>query len=375
MKPARRVVLLASLIGIAGLAGLAVAPSWAADPAIDGNGPIAGPARASLAWHGPRDRRVVALTFDDGYAPWNVRRIVGILREEGVRATFFLNGVYMRRDPALWRAIGQGGHAIGNHTYLHRDATRMSPDRLIADLLHNQRVVEAATGRPMAPIFRPPYGRRSAATDAAAAAAGFPSIVMWDTSAADATYTPRARTSIRSATRGRPGSIVLFHAGPSLTPRILREVIQSYRDRGFGFVTVPELLGLPAAAGRPAPGTPLSEPDDAACRGRDPRLECGLGDAAVPAAPPGDDLGAPASDDEAGASTVAAGGAGPAAPAPRRSPVPDLPPARAAAWARGQGAETAVAVLTVGLLAGLLVVGALAGRRRSPGGADPARSA
>lgn len=372
MRPAGRVVL-ASLVGLAAAAGLIAPPSWAADPAVDGGGTSVGRDRASLVWHGSRDRRVVALTFDDGYAPWNVRRIVRILGEEGIRATFFINGVYTRRDPALWRAIGQAGHAIGNHTYLHRDVTRMSTDRLIADLLYNQRVVEAATGRPMAPIFRPPYGRRNATTDAAAAAAGFPTIVMWDTSAVDATYTPRVRASVRAATRGRAGSIVLLHAGPSLTPKILREVIRSYRHRGFEFVTVPELLGLPEAAGGPGAGTSPAGPPEATCRGRDPRLECGLDDEAVPAAPPGDDLGGqPAPADETGAGTAAAGAPGLPALEPHRTPVPELPPARASAWARGQAAETTVAVLTVGLLAILFLGGGLLGRKRRTARPDPA---
>ncbi len=376
MKQAGRILLLAAVVIAVVTAALAAPHARAADPSVDGGDKGAIPVGASLAWHGPRDRRVVALTFDDGYAPWNVRRIVAILREERVRATFFLNGVYMRRDPALWRAIGQDGHAIGNHTYLHRDVTKMSADRLIADLVRNQRVVEAATGTPMAPIFRPPYGRRNATSDAAAAAAGFAAIVMWDTSARDATYTPDARASLRAATRGRSGSIVLLHAGPSLTPRILREVIKSYRDRGFGFVTVPELLGLPAAVA-PGWGVP-AQPADVACPGRDRRLECGLDDAVEPAVPPGDDLGGQAPGDEAGASTAVAAGSANAAglgsgePAPRRTPVPDVPPARAAAWARGQDAQTAVGLVTVGLLAALIVVGARLGRRRSTRAEDQA---
>jgi peptidoglycan-N-acetylglucosamine deacetylase len=360
VKRHRSPLLAAALLGLAatGLAGL---PALAADPS-GGHRTVAGPSEPTVVRHGPRVRAVVALTFDDGYAPWNVRRIVRVLAEEGVTATFFLNGVYMRRDPALWRAVGMAGHAIGNHTYLHQDATRLSSSRLVADLRYNQRVVEAATGRPMAPIFRPPYGRRNAATDAAAAAAGFPEIVMWDVSAADATRHPHAEASIRAATRGRAGSIVLMHAGPRLTPRILRAVIRSYRERGFTFVTVPALLGLPEAAGPAGSGAGGAGWPEAACRPEDRSLDCAVADRATPPVPLGDDLAERPAAGAAGDGTQA--DRGPAVAIPRRTPVPDRPPARSSAWARGPGATASVAILTVGLLAVLLAAGLLlAGRR------------
>jgi hypothetical protein len=249
---------------------------------------------------------------------------------------------------------------------MHEDATKMTAAELVADLRRNRREVEAAIGRPMAPIFRPPYGRRNAAVDAAAAAAGFPAIVMWDVSAVDATYTPRAAVSIRAATRGRSGSIVLLHAGPSLTPRVLREIIRAYRARGFGFVTVPDLLGLPGAASTasaPSAAEPQHEPAPDTCAGPIRSMDCDPGDVAALPPPPGDDLGpglAPA---------VVAGAA---TPAPRRTPVPDRPPARASAWARSPAAETGVAVATVGLLAATLVAGALLGGRGPRRGPRPA---
>lgn len=354
MKRSRRSPAAALLLLLAAVA-LVAFPVSAADPR-GGHGSAAAPAEPTLVGHGPRDRRVVALTFDDGYAPWNVRRILRVLDSEGVTATFFVNGIYLQRDPALWRAVGRTQHAIGNHTYMHEDATRMTPAELIADLRRNQRVVEAATGRSMAPIFRPPYGRRNAATDAAAAAAGFPAIVLWDASAADATRHPGAAASVRAATRGRPGSIVLMHAGPSLTPRILRDVIRSYRDRGFGFVTVPALLGLPEAA---APVGTVA-PADARCAAGNRSLECIPDDGVLPA-PPGDDEAANGGQgEEPGAGTI------PAGPAPRRTPVPDQPPARASAWVRGPDAQAVVASVTVGLLILLIVAGALLGGRRPP---------
>lgn len=329
-------------------------------PAIVAPGPVTGadpdpavirPAESPVVvYHGSRDRRVVALTFDDGYAPWNGWRILRILQEERASATFFVSGLYVHRDPALWRAIAAAGYPIGNHTYWHRDIRRLSHERLLAEIIATRREVERVTGQAMAPIFRPPYGARNAASDATAAEAGFPTIVMWDVSALDATLTPRPAASIRAATRGQNGSIVLFHVGPSMTPRILREVIRSYRDRGFAFVTIPELLGLPAAVAIPLPEDHPG-PAPPPCPATLPHPECDEPPAVAPFTPAGDDTG---TGEEKSL---------PAAGSPRRTPVPVLPAARAAAWARSEGAEAGVAALTVVALLALVGIGAVLGRR------------
>ena len=141
-----------------------------------------------VVYHGPRTDRVVALTFDDGYAPANVQRIFEELKKANVPATFFVNGAYLRWDPALWRAIAAAGFPIGNHTVVHEDVRGKTRAHVVADLTRNAAIVEQVTGRPMIPLFRPPYGDHDAVSDAAAAAAGFPTIVLWDVVGGDATW-------------------------------------------------------------------------------------------------------------------------------------------------------------------------------------------
>ena len=72
--------------------------------------------------HGPRDDRVVALTFDDGWNPSTLRAIYRILVRERVPATFFVTGIYVQRAPGLWRRIAAAGFPLANHSYLHRDS-------------------------------------------------------------------------------------------------------------------------------------------------------------------------------------------------------------------------------------------------------------
>jgi peptidoglycan/xylan/chitin deacetylase (PgdA/CDA1 family) len=235
------------------------APPAATEPPV---APAVQPARpagpeARLIYHGSRSRHVVALTFDDGWNTGNAQLIVDILVREHVAATFFVNGVWLPKDPPLWQEIADDGFVVGNHTYAHRDATTMTGWALERDLERNARVWLAATGTPMAPLYRPPYGRRNAATDLAAAEAGYPDIVLWDAVAND-TFAASDAQLVRNATAGHSGSIVLMHMGPDATPRILGRVIANYRARGFTFVTVPQLVA--PLAPKPVPPAPQPEP-------------------------------------------------------------------------------------------------------------------
>ena len=415
--PTRTIALLRQAALVATLLlWLAMVPgaAWAADPHnLDTNpapvmsragGPTApdlAPPRAGVApprvvFHGPRTDKVVALTFDDGYAPANVRQIFGELTRAGVAATFFVNGAYLRWDPKLWRSIAEAGYPIGNHTVLHEDVRNRPPGQVAADLVRNARLVLAATGRPMIPVFRPPYGYHDAASDAAAAAAGFPTIVLWDVTGGDASLRASDASVLASASAGKPGSIVLLHAGPSVTPRILPALIASYQARGFTFVTVPELLGIATPDPGPPGGGATSTPPESS----------GVVAPTSPAvAPAGDDRGAvpvsPVSPVSPAAPVdVAAPSAGPGPTAPVGQVIAgqgggeesaasqvgwDSPPllparegsrgsagapalARDAAWARGPIRDGVVATATVALLAVLLLLAAIAGRRARRGG-------
>ena len=301
----------------------------------------------------------MALTFDDGWNARTLRQIYRILVREHVPATFFVTGIYVQRAPALWRQIAAAGFPLANHSYLHRDSRRLTPRQMAADLALTRAVVERTTGRPMLPVFRPPYGYRNAATDRRAAAAGFPEVVLWDVSGGDTGRHPTVASVVRHATVGRAGSIVLLHAGPRVTPRALPRIIARYRARGFRFVTLAELLGItaaPAVAGAPARPDPASRELDR----RDPDREAS---SRAPAGRSG--AGGSATPPLAAVPTPQPAVAGPSIAADpvvaARVAAQAEPPARDDAWARGDGAPVTVALLTVGLLAILLAAAAAAG--------------
>jgi peptidoglycan/xylan/chitin deacetylase (PgdA/CDA1 family) len=101
--------------------------------------------------------RGYALTFDDGPHPDGTPAVLEILARAGVRATFFLVGEQVRRNPGLAGEIAAAGHEIGLHCHRHRNLLRLAPRQVRADIDRAQEVIERATGRRLT-LYRPPYG-------------------------------------------------------------------------------------------------------------------------------------------------------------------------------------------------------------------------
>ena len=104
------------------------------------------------------DRKVVYLTFDDGPHPPETERVLDILRERGVRATFFLIGSKVSGNEAVLRRMLEEGHALGLHTYSHAGTfPLLSFDKMLADVNEGKRAVESVAGKKIS-LFRPPFG-------------------------------------------------------------------------------------------------------------------------------------------------------------------------------------------------------------------------
>lgn len=214
-----------------------------------------GPSRvtpAAVVYHGPRDEKVVALTFDDGWGGRTLRKILRTLRERHVNATFFPVGQAVRLNPETWRRIADAGFPIADHTFDHRT---------LAGLCYTEQHLELARARhayanvldvASLPVMRPPGGLWDEATRVAASLAGEPTIVLWDVDTSDWTGIG-ARRIRANALSGTKGSIVVLHTSSFATVRALPGIIRGYRKRGFEFVTVGQLLGIEGPVPFPAP--------------------------------------------------------------------------------------------------------------------------
>ena len=178
----------------------------------------------------------VALTFDDGPGR-HTARLLDDLDSLDAPATFFMLGASVRVAPDLVRRMAAEGHEVGNHTYDHRQLTKLGPDRQRAQVERAQAAIAGAGVR--ATVFRPPYGSYDATTREVA---GLP-IILWDVDTLDWKHRSTEQTTSIALRDARAGSIVLMHDIHASTVDAVPGVVAGLRERGFTLVTVSQLLG------------------------------------------------------------------------------------------------------------------------------------
>jgi peptidoglycan/xylan/chitin deacetylase (PgdA/CDA1 family) len=197
-------------------------------------------------WRGPRERRAVALTFDDGPSE-STPEILEILAEHHVTATFFQCGANVDRLPQIAREVAVGGHDVGNHSYSHPYLFLRSPDAIETELRRAQETIESRTG--VKPCwFRAPYGARWFGLGSAQRKMQLTG-VMWSAIGYD--WNRRANEVVaRMAASASNGAILCLHDGRELrekpdvraTVETVRRLVPLLLDRGYKFETIGRLL-------------------------------------------------------------------------------------------------------------------------------------
>ncbi|VBB05000.1 polysaccharide deacetylase [Lucifera butyrica] len=189
----------------------------------------------------PTSRKVVALTFDDGPLNTSTPKILQILREKGVKATFFVVGERVEKYPMLVRQEAAEGHEVGNHTYSHPKLRGLNRQEIDKEIEKNETLISQVAPRPT--LFRPPEGKYSKTVLEDARERGY-IIVLWSIDTKDWRCPPVGDIVDSVLKNVKPGSIILLHDGkyPSPTPEAVDCIIDSLKSRGYEFVTVSELL-------------------------------------------------------------------------------------------------------------------------------------
>jgi peptidoglycan-N-acetylglucosamine deacetylase len=192
----------------------------------------------------PPNQKVIALTFDDGPWPEYTAKVLNILRENNIKATFFVVGQMLRNYPELGKQIVAEGHVIGNHTWHHwyhffnQQAAAFEIDRT-SDLIYE------LTGAKTT-LFRPPGGMLHNGLAAYAKGKKY-TVVMWSADPVDYKSPSASVLTNKVLKQGSPGGIVLMHDGGgnrSHTVTALPQIISKFKQQGYRFVTVPELFEL-----------------------------------------------------------------------------------------------------------------------------------
>ena len=216
----------------------------------DNNLPASGPtsgitfSRVSIA------QPYIAITFDDGPHPKNTPRLLDMLRERNIKATFYVIGRNVDLYPNVLRRTVSEGHEIGNHTFTHPVLSKLSDSAVRQELTKCRDAVARAAGvKPR--TMRPPYGALlQRQREWIHAELDYPTI-MWSVDPLDWKRPGPSVVTSRILKATTPGAIVLAHDLHSSTVDAMPATLDGLLNKGFKFVTVSQLLAMGAQS---APG-------------------------------------------------------------------------------------------------------------------------
>ncbi|MCL7748386.1 polysaccharide deacetylase family protein [Halalkalibacter alkaliphilus] len=204
------------------------------------------PVAPSAIYRGDPAVKQVALTFDDGPDSYYTPRILDILNQKNVPATFFVMGQQIEEFPAMMKRIVREGHGIANHTWSHPNIPTVMTSTLVDEIQSTQKEMMKTVGR-MPDLFRPPYGALTKSDHIVLDEMGMRTI-MWSVDTID--WSGQSAEEILHIVRRdiSPGGIILQHNFQSDarlldgTVEALPRMIDELQAQGYEFVTVQTLL-------------------------------------------------------------------------------------------------------------------------------------
>lgn len=189
---------------------------------------------------GDSAKKEIALTFDDGPHPGYTPKLLAILKQYKVKATFFVVGDMAEKYPDLVRAEIAAGHSVGNHTYHHVNLSKLPPEYIATEIKACGEVVRCITGK--APhLFRPPGGDYNKDVAEISTALDY-TMVLWTDDPGDYASPGDHVINNRLLQRANNGGIILIHDGIKQTLNVLPGILKDLKGRGYKFVTIDEML-------------------------------------------------------------------------------------------------------------------------------------
>ena len=158
---------------------------------------------SSFIWKIPNDNKTVYLTFDDGPTEKVTRKILEVLKNEKVKASFFCVGKNVEKYPDLFACIKAEGHAVGNHTNTHLNGWKTNKKQYLDDVEEADKLIKSN-------LFRPPYGKLNWRSKKDLQRKY--KIVMWDVAGGDFDPYLSIKDVVKNIINNvNPGSIVVLH--------------------------------------------------------------------------------------------------------------------------------------------------------------------
>ncbi|GIH89505.1 polysaccharide deacetylase family protein [Planobispora siamensis] len=201
--------------------------------------------------------KCIALTFDDGPGKY-ADKLLDTLKKYDAKATFFLEGQYVKARPAFAKRMVTEGHDIGNHSYSHPNFTQVSLETIREELKKTQDLVKKVTGKAPTTI-RPPYGLLDDDVKTVAAEMKLP-IVLWNGGSRDwATKNEKAIYDEVLKNAKRDG-VILMHDWVEQTVTVMPKLVAALKKQGYHLVAVSSLPG--AKSLKPAAIYPAGAAED-----------------------------------------------------------------------------------------------------------------
>ena len=183
------------------------------------------------------------MTFDDGPSAANTPRLLDLLKERKIHATFFFVGQCVQDHPEIVKRIVAEGHEIGNHSWSHPDLAKMN-DAAVHDQIQKTQdaIVQACGVTPK--LMRPPYGAFTSRQRSWANGTWGYKIILWDVDPEDWKYRNAEHVKAEILKQTVAGSIILSHDIHKTTVDAMPETLDTLLSKGFKFVTVSELIAM-----------------------------------------------------------------------------------------------------------------------------------
>jgi peptidoglycan/xylan/chitin deacetylase (PgdA/CDA1 family) len=213
--------------------------------------PDPGTGLSTIVEGGTNGRLEVALTFDAGADTGYAAEILDLLRDEGIKATFGMTGVWAQANPDLVQRMVAEGHQLINHTWDHSSLTGantqmppMTPEQVTQQLGDTEAVVRDLTGYEMRPYFRPPYGDYDEASLGYLYDNGYSETIWWTCDTRGWAGWGAQQIIDYCTTNIAEDEILLLHVGAAAVGdfEALPGLIQFFRDDGYSFVTIEQML-------------------------------------------------------------------------------------------------------------------------------------
>jgi peptidoglycan/xylan/chitin deacetylase (PgdA/CDA1 family) len=192
---------------------------------------------------GNPDKRELALTFDDGPHEATTPRLLDILKQNKVKATFFVVGVMVDRHPELVQREEAEGHEVANHTYHHYRLPGLSQATIRDEIVQGDEAIRRALGASTR-LFRPPGGEYDDnVVDAMRQLRTI--MVLWTDDPGDYRLSSAQKVANLTRRETEDGAVVLLHDGVESTMEALPQLIKYWKAQGFHFVTCSKMASEP----------------------------------------------------------------------------------------------------------------------------------